>query len=79
MAEKTLEQINDEFARLYANSVPIRSMDELDAAIQAAGLDYDRVTEEWLRSLQRNWVYLMSDEPFEDEKQNRAYRREMSA
>ena len=77
MTTRTLEAVNDDFARLYANGAPIRSIDELDAAIRAAGLDYNAVGEDWLRSLSNEWVLLQSDSPFEDEKKNRAYRREL--
>ena len=76
---KTLDDVNDAFARIYANSHPIRSPDELDAAIRAASLSYDEVTDEWLRSLHESWVFLQSDAPFDDETANRAYRREMQA
>ena len=74
---RTLDEVNDAFARIYANSRPIRSPDELDAAIRAAGLDYDDVTDEWFHSLHKSWVFLDSDSPFDDEMANRAYRREM--
>jgi len=76
---KSLDQINDDFSRIWANSEPVRSKDELDAAIRAAGLDYDQVTTEWLRTLNKAWVYLRSDAPFDDETINRAYRRELLA
>jgi hypothetical protein len=76
---RTLDEVNDAFARIYANSHPIRSRDELDAAVRAAGLSYDDVTDEWLRSLDESWVFLQSDAPFDDESANRAYRREMEA
>lgn len=77
MPSKSLAELNDEFARIYANSDPIRGLAELDAAVHAAGLDYPQVTSEWLRSLKRDWVYLRDPEPFEDERANRAYRREL--
>jgi hypothetical protein len=76
---KSLDQINDDFSRIWANSQPVRSKDELDAAIRAAGLDYDQVNTQWLRSLKKAWVYLDSDAPFDDENTNRAYRRELMA
>jgi len=76
---RTLDEVNDAFARIYADSLPIRSRDELDAAIRAAGLSYEAVSDEWLRALRRSWVFLESDSPFDDESANRAYRREMQA
>jgi hypothetical protein len=75
----TLDEVNDAFARIYANSRPIRSRDELEAAVRAAGLKFEEVTDEWLLSLKKGWVFLESDAPFDDERANRAYRREMMA
>ena len=77
MPSNSLTDLNDQFARIYANSEPIRGLAELDAAVRAAGLDYTQVTVDWLRSLKRDWVYLRDPEPFEDERTNRAYRREL--
>ncbi|HJL19495.1 MAG TPA: hypothetical protein RMH99_27785 [Sandaracinaceae bacterium LLY-WYZ-13_1] len=70
------------FASIWANGEAIRSEPELEAAIRAAGKDGDApVTDEWLRSLRRAWVYGDSDDPFENERANRSYRshlRELS-
>jgi hypothetical protein len=76
---KTLEDVNDDFARIWSNSAPIRGLAELDAAIRAAGLSYEDVTNEWLHSLREDWVFIQSDAPFDDEQANRAYRKEMRA
>lgn len=78
MTETTkLDAVNQQFVRLYANSKPIRTRDELDAAIRAAGLSYDGVSDEFLRSLRKEWIFLDSEQPFEDDRQNKAYRREL--
>jgi len=75
MSESTLETVYRRFADRYANSVPIRQATEVDAAIRAADLDYDEVTDEWLASLSDGWVYREEDAPFSDDRRNRAYRR----
>ena len=77
MSEPDIDAVNQDFSRLYANSKPIRTKDELDAAIRAAGLPYEGVSEEFLRSLRKDWVFLESEQPFEDDRQNKAYRREL--
>jgi hypothetical protein len=64
-----------QFGRIYADSTPIRSEHELDAAILAAGLHPEDVTKQWLRSLRRPWVYGESDEPFVSDRLNRRYFR----
>ena len=66
------------FAAMWANGEPVRSEHELEAAIRAAGLEGQPVSDEWLRELDRRWVYGESDEPFESERANRSYRRELS-
>jgi hypothetical protein len=79
MASKTLDTVYADFAQMYANSKVIRWDKELDAAIQAAGLDYAQVTWDWLASLNRAWVYNESDDPFPDPQINRGYRRLLNA
>lgn len=63
------------FAALYANSHAIRGISELEAAVRAAGLSAKDVSDAWLRSLDRDWVYRESPLPFPDEEANRRYRR----
>lgn len=75
MQPRTLEHVYNHFAALFANSHPIRRPVDLAAAIQAAGLSVEEVTDEWLRSLDPAWVYGDSDVPFADEHRNREYRR----
>jgi hypothetical protein len=75
MAQATLDGIYNQFTEMYADSKAIRWENELDAAIHAAGLDYENITREWLKSLDRAWVYRESDSPFRDLRHNRAYRR----
>ncbi len=65
------------FEAIWANSEPIRNAHELWAALRAAGVSEDVVTDEWLRSLSPDWVYSREDFPFADEGVNRIYRREL--
>ena len=60
---------------MYADSTPIRGLRELDAAVHAAGLDYTEVTLDWLRELNKAWVYGESGAPFTSELLNRRYIR----
>lgn len=64
-----------DFARVFADSTPIRSERELSAAIAAAGLEQDQVTRKWLASLRPAWVYGNSESPFANEALNRRYLR----
>jgi hypothetical protein len=66
------------FVELYADSIPIRGEDDLDAAVRASGLDYDEIDDSWLRSLDQRWIYFQSNDPFQDEQVNRQYRRLLS-
>lgn len=70
-----LDALYASFARMYADGKPIRGVFELVAATQAAGLEPENVTEEWLRSLNRDWVYGEALVPFQDLATNRLYRR----
>jgi len=70
-----IEELYASFARMYANGTPIRGPFELVAAIRAAGLDPGTVTDEWLESLNRDWVYGDSFVPFQDAAANRLYHR----
>ncbi len=67
------------FAALYANSHMIRTAYELEVAVRAAGLDIDRVSDAWLRSLSSSWVYGRAGAPFDDETTNKKYRRLLEA
>ena len=71
----TIADVYLRFARMYADSTPIRGPRELDAAIRAAGLDYADVSSEWLRALNYAWVYGDSGAPFASELLNRRYVR----
>ncbi len=70
-----IEELYASFARIYADGKPIRGAFELVAAIHAAGLEPENVTEEWLRSLNRDWVCGAALLPFQDLAANRLYRR----
>ncbi len=65
------------FAKIWANGEPVRDARELAAALRAAGVPEAQITDDWLRSLRREWVYGESEEPFVDERANRSYRREL--
>jgi hypothetical protein len=71
----TIGDVYQRFARMYADSTPIRGLRELDAAIHAAGLDYTEVTPDWLRDLSSAWVYGDAGTPFTSELLNRRYMR----
>lgn len=68
-------EIYARFARIWADGEPVREPRELFAAMLAANVAPPDVTDEWLRSLSRAWVYGDSDAPFNDERANRDYRR----
>lgn len=70
-----IQDAYERFFRVWGNSEPIRRPDELAAALTAAGKDPAQANEDWLRSLDRDWVYGDSDAPFKDERTNREYRR----
>lgn len=72
---RTVDSVYREFSELYGDSLPIRSPDELRAAMRAADVSGDQATREWLQSLNRQWVYGKADYPFDDELSNRAYWR----
>lgn len=72
-----IEQVYARFARIWKNGHPVRSAAELGAAVRAAELEPEQVSDEWLRSLSRAWVYHDAEDPFDDERVNRAYRREL--
>ena len=70
-----LEDLYALFARVYGDGKPIRGMLELVAAIQAAGLEPENVTEDWLKTLNADWVYGEALMPFQDPGANRLYQR----
>lgn len=72
-----IEDLYARFAELWANSHPVRSAPELEAALRASAKSYDSADDAWLLSLSRAWVYHESEDPFENELDNRAYRREL--
>ena len=72
---KELEELYATFARIFADGKPIRGVFELVAAIHAAGLEPENVTEDWLRALNGDWVYGDSLFPFQDPTANRLYQR----
>lgn len=78
MADSNYRDAYRRFAAMWADGEPIRGEHELEAAIRAAGLGEGPIGDEWLRSLDRRWVYGHSDEPFESERANRSYRRELT-
>jgi hypothetical protein len=79
MAARSMDDVYREFARMYANGEPIRPPEALEAAMVAADKMTNDVTTEWLRSLRHDWVIGESDEPFTDERANRAYWRILAA
>ncbi len=70
-----LEDLYASFARVYGDGKPIRGIRELLAAIHAAGLAPENVTEDWLKALNADWVYGESFMPFQDPAANRRYQR----
>jgi hypothetical protein len=71
----TIADVYQRFARMYADSTPIRGPRELDAAVRAAGIEYEDVTQEWLRELNYAWVYGDMGVPFTSDALNRKYMR----
>jgi hypothetical protein len=79
MSEQSdLSHVYDQFCRIFADSKLLRAPAELAAAIHAEGLEYSQVTPQWLKRLNRSWVYNESDTPFESEDLNRAYWRQLT-
>ncbi len=75
MNEEKLKALYASFAQIYADGKPIRQPMDLVAAVQAAGLDPTIVTEDWLRTLNEEWVYGESIFPFQDAVTNRLYQQ----
>lgn len=77
MQEEADAGVYRRFAAIWANGAPVRTARELHAVLRAAGIDERQVSDEWMRSLSRAWVYGEVDDPFVDERANRIYRREL--
>lgn len=75
MANDDLQAAYRRFAAMYANSHLVRNVDDFEAAVRAAGIGLPDVSDSWLRSLDRRWVYGETAAPFPDEDANRRYRR----
>jgi len=75
MSEDDLKKLYASFARIYGDGKPVRGPLELVAAIRAAGLELQDVTEDWLKALNDDWVYGESILPFRDPAANRLYHR----
>jgi len=63
------------FLHKYADSDPVRDSKDFEAAVRAARIPLDDLSEEWIESLDNAWVYGRSDRPFDDDRANREYRR----
>ncbi len=63
------------FRSMYANSKPIRGQHSFEAAVRAANWPFDDVSDEFLRSLDTDWVHGLNDTPFSSAESNRRYRR----
>jgi hypothetical protein len=70
-----LKKLYASFAGIYGDGKPIRGVFELVAAIHAAGLEPENVTDDWLRGLNHDWAYGESLLPFQDPAANRLYQR----
>lgn len=74
---EAMEAVYRRFRAIYADGIPVRDPEELAAAVRASGARVEDVDDAWLRALRRAWVYGDADEPFEDDRANRNYRREL--
>ena len=72
---RTIDDVYRQFREIWANSEPVREHGELAAAVRAAGLEPQEITPDWLRGLDREWVYGHGEAPFADDLKNREYRR----
>lgn len=75
MTTRTFRQVYRDFHRMYADSEPIRTAQELEAALHAAGVGPEQATMSWLEGLDDDWVYHRAEEPFDLPTLNREYRR----
>jgi hypothetical protein len=79
VAYRSLREIYRQFEKLFSNSRMIRSPEELEAAIRAADMDYEEITLDWLRGLDKAWVYGDVEAPFSDDRTNRKYRERLAS
>jgi hypothetical protein len=79
MPKPTFEDVYQRFVRIWTNSEPVVDRKELEAAMNAMGVAPEDAREEWLRSLNRDWVYGRTNRPFGEEELNRKYWRIMAA
>ena len=77
MNDAETERAYRRFCAIWANSEPVRASYEFAAALRAAGATASGVDDDWLRGLNRAWVYGESGEPFDDDQRNLSYRREL--
>jgi hypothetical protein len=78
MGNEEIQNAYRRFVAMYANSHVVRSLADFRAAVLAAGLEKN-VGDDWLRALDRRWVYGESAVPFPDDEANRRYRRLVEA
>lgn len=71
-------RVYERFCAIWSDSRPIADEGMLRAALAAHRLSPAEVSDDWLRSLRRSWVYLESERPFEDPALNLEYRRHVS-
>ena len=72
---RTIDDVYQQFSEIWADGEPIRTRSELGAAVRAGKVDLSEITPDWLRGLDREWVYGRAEDPFADDRKNREYRR----
>jgi hypothetical protein len=72
---RTMDDVYRQFREMWADGEPTRTRSELTAAVRAANVEPAEITADWLRGLDREWVYGRGDDPFADDRKNREYRR----
>lgn len=70
----TLDDVYRTFCRIWADGAPIVDEHSVAVAIEAQGLELGEVTDEWLRSLDPDWVHYRAHAPFHDAALNQRYR-----
>jgi hypothetical protein len=76
---RTLDDVYQQFHDIWADSEPLRTRSELAAAVRAAKVEPAEITADWIKGLDREWVYGRGEDPFADDRKNREYRRLVSA
>jgi hypothetical protein len=76
---RDLDDVYRQFREIWSDSEPVRSRSEVAAALRAADVEPPEITVDWLRGLDREWVYGRGEDPFADDLKNREYRRLLSA